>query len=188
MNAAGTCRKRDVGALVQRHEAAMRPDSLYDLAREGQKLTIRELAFANLDHGGASSSRAFEARQQCDALGTVRGATCTCDDTDDGTLGEHASGTAPHAERTGELREPCRYRDDADPRHGAADERVRRPPANQRALGEEVLVPEGGPRGDHQDQPRLDEIGSEDEAGENRNGQPSVSTLASRATRAVTSR
>jgi hypothetical protein len=79
----------------------------------------------------------------------------------------------------------------ADARYGAARVRTCQDAFERRQRpGKEVAVPEGGPRRDDQNQPGLQEVRGEQQAGRKRDDQPpvSVSTRASRSARSVTSR
>jgi hypothetical protein len=94
----------------------------------------------------------------------------------------------PQPERAGELGQARRCGDHADARDRPPYEGTRDPGTERGELGEQVVIPERGPRRDDEDETRLEEICREDETRENRDGQPSVSTLERRVTRLLTSR
>ena len=76
---------------------------------------------------------------------------------------------APAAARecTRKLGQPRRCGDQTDARYRAADEGIRQQVADRSVLSEDIPVPEGGPRRDEQDQPGLEKVRRENEAGEN---------------------
>lgn len=67
----------------------------------------------------------------------------------------------------GELGQASRRGNEANPRDRSAHKRVGEQVRDQGVLGEGVSEPEGGPRGDEQDQSGLEEVRREDEACKN---------------------
>ena len=70
-------------------------------------------------------------------------------------------------ERTCKFGQPRRCGDEPYPRDRAADEWIRQQVPDRSVLSEDIPVPEGGPRRNEQDQPCLEKVGRENEAGEN---------------------
>src|SRR5262245_44577850 len=99
-------------------------------------------------------------------------------------------GPVSRGEDASELRQSRQCRQAADARHRAAHEHVRQQGfENRQPLEKEILVPERGlPRRNDQDETRLEKVGGEQEAGNNRDDQPPVCTRASRSARSDTSR
>src|SRR5205809_6820212 len=77
----------------------------------------------------------------------------------------------------------------ADARHGTAQVRALEKPLKRGTrLRIRVVLPEGGPRRDDEDETRFEEIGGEQKPAEDADDYPPVCTRASRSTRAATSR
>ena len=92
-------------------------------------------------------------------------------------------------EDTNQLGEPGDHRDGTDAGHratreGTCEHRLERGDP----FHEQIAVPEAGPRRQYEDEAGLDEIRGEQQAREERDGQPPVCTRASRSIRDGTSR